>query len=212
MKKSKVSSKKRDFAFLLYPESVVSNWKEVLAQLQQPVFWILHDKDMIVDDNTGKMIPKKPHYHVQIMFDSPRSAKFVSEVAVKCGGNGHLEEIVSRKGYARYLTHMDSLDKHRYDEVEVHKLCGADYEKETKSRTELKSLKTIVVTDIFQFIDDNQIHIYADLLRYCANDKPEWLEILLTYAGHVVKDYIRSEAYDFKDKHPNRHYNRFYFD
>ena len=69
-----------------------------------------------------------------------------------------------------------------------------------------------IVTDIFQFVDENQIHIYADLLRYCANDKPEWLEVLLTYAGQVVKDYIRSEAYDFKDKNPNRHYNRFYFD
>lgn len=211
-KQKKETSRERDFAFLLYPESMNPKWKQILADLKIPVFWIFHDRDTVIDEETGETVPKKPHYHVMLMFANGRSANTARKISIRCGGNGHLEDLLSRNGYARYLIHIDDPEKYQYSSNDVVCLGGADYEKATKTRAELKSSKIQIITDIFQFIDDNQIHIYSDLLRYCAQNNPNWLDLLLTYSGHVVKDYIRSEAYDFKDKHPQCHFNRFYFD
>lgn len=206
-KTKKKSIKFRDYAFLLYPESCNSDWLQILTQLQQPLFWILHDCDKNPD---GSM--KKPHYHVMIMFENPRSINSIEKIAIMCGGNGHLEQVVSRRGYARYLCHLDNPEKFQYDpEKHIHSLCGADYCKETISSAEAKMNKIIMITEILQFIDSNQIHIYADLIRYCANLRPDWLEILMSFSGQLIKDYIRSEAYDYKDRNPSHYFHRFNF-
>ena len=187
-----VSQKRREFAFVLYQESASEDWEQILNQLHQRVFWILHDKDM-----SSNGTPKKPHYHVMILFDNPRSSNTVRDLCIKCGGNGHLEELMSRRGYARYLCHMDDPDKHQYDTTEVHNLCGANYMLEIMSKTELKSNRLAMITEIIQFCDDNVIFYYADLIRYCIIHKPEWLELLVSYNGHIIKDYIKSSAYKY---------------
>lgn len=188
MKKS--VSKRREFAFILYEESASEGWEQVLKQLHQRVFWILHDKDVGSDG-----MPKKPHYHVMVLFDNPRSLSTVQSLCSRCGGNGHLEEVVSRRGYARYLCHMDDPDKHQYDTTEVHSLCGANYMLEIMSKAELKNSKLAMITEIIQFCDDNMVFFYADLIRYCIAYRPDWLEMLISYNGHIVKDYIKSNAF-----------------
>lgn len=188
MKKS--VSKRREFAFILYEESVSEGWEQVLKQLHQRVFWILHDKDVGSDG-----MPKKPHYHVMVLFDNPRSLSTVQSLCSRCGGNGHLEEIVSRRGYARYLCHMDDPDKHQYDTTEVHSLCGANYMLEIMSKAELKNSKLAMITEIIRFCDDNMVFFYVDLIRYCIAYRPDWLEMLISYNGHIVKDYIKSNTY-----------------
>lgn len=196
----------RDCAFLLYPESCNPDWIQILTQLQQPLFWILHDRD---ENPDGTM--KKPHYHVMIMFENPRSVNSIINIATMCGGNKYLQQVISRRGYARYLCHLDNPEKFQYDpEKCIHSLCGADYSKETISTSEANANKLLAVIEMLKFIDDNQIHIYADLIRYCASLRPDWLEILMGFSGHLVKDYIRSEAYDYKDKNPSNYYHRFY--
>lgn len=188
MKKS--VSKKREFAFVLYEESASKDWEQILSQLHQRVFWILHDKDV-----SSNGTPKKPHYHIMILFDNPRSPNTIQSLCSKCGGNGHLEELVSRRGYARYLCHMDDPDKHQYDATEVHSLCGANYMLEIMSKAELKSNKLAMIAEIIQFCDDNVVFFYSDLIRYCIAHRSDWLEMLVSYNGHIIKDYIKSSAY-----------------
>lgn len=204
---AKTPAKFRDCAFLLYPDSCNPKWLEILTQLQQPFFWILHDSDVNADGSE-----KKPHYHIMIMFENPRSVNSITKIALMCGGNGHLEQIISRRGYARYLCHMDNPDKFQYPETCIHALCGADYSKETISLAEVKANKVAMIIDILQFIDIHQIHIYADLIRYCACSRTDWLEILMSFSGQLIKDYIRSEAYDYKDKSPTSCFHRFNFE
>ena len=203
------NNKSRNYAFLLYPESINPKWKEILISLQQPFFWILHDKDYETLEN-GTVINKKPHYHVQLMFDNPRSESSISKLCVKCGGNGHLEDLLSAKGYARYLLHMDNPEKYQYSREFVHACCGADYDLMTQTDNEKKTNKLIMITEIFQFIDDNQIHIYSDLLRYCAMTRPDWLALLISYSGQAVKDYVKSEAFAFRSQQNGADYNRFF--
>lgn len=211
IERCKFMSKSRYYAFLLYPESINPKWKEILTSLQQPIFWILHDKDFEKTED-GIVIPKKPHYHVLLMFDNPRSNVSISKLAVKCGSNGHLETVLSAKGYARYLIHMDNPEKYQYDEQKVCSICGADYKKMTQTNEEKNTSKLIMLTEILRFIDDNQIEIYSDLIRYCVKSRPDWLELLVTYTGQTVKDYIKSETFASKAARNGINYNRFYFD
>ena len=59
--------KKRNWAFVVYPESAPSDWIEQL-QLSGAQFAIspLHDKDL---NATGE--PKKAHWHVIVVYGSP---------------------------------------------------------------------------------------------------------------------------------------------
>lgn len=192
--------KSRDFAFILYPDSVDPNWERFLVSLQQPVFWILHDKDTVVDKSTGEIVIKKPHYHVQIVFSNPRSADSVSKLAIKCGGNGRLEDVISRKGYARYLMHLDDPEKHQYNRVELHELCGADYDKVIEDKSRSESDEVNLIKEVILFVNSNQIHIYADLVNYCVNERPKWLKLLISYKGRIVRDYIKSIAYACREE------------
>lgn len=208
MKNQISQSRRREYAFILYPESCSPDWLSFVTELQQPFFWILHDKDLNPDGSL-----KKPHYHVMIMFDNPRSENSLRKLSNRCGGNGHLSVLMSRRGYARYLCHLDNPEKYQYDpETDLHEACGADYKHETISRTELKNLKSKMIREMFKFIDDNQIHIYSDLLRYSAEFRLDWLDLLITYTGQTVKDYIKSEAYRFRTEHPGYKFNRFDFE
>lgn len=59
----------RNFATVVYPESAPENWQDILSRHCVPAFISpLHDKDI---NPTGE--PKKPHYHVVLMFEGKKS-------------------------------------------------------------------------------------------------------------------------------------------
>ena len=66
---------KRNWAFVVYPESAPSDWIEQL-QLSGAQFAIspLHDKDL---NATGE--PKKAHWHVIVVYGSPTTESNVKE-------------------------------------------------------------------------------------------------------------------------------------
>ena len=59
--------KKRNWAFVLYPESAPKDWKEQLSKTGlEGAISPLHDKDV---NPTGE--PKKAHYHIIICYPGP---------------------------------------------------------------------------------------------------------------------------------------------
>lgn len=71
------------------------------------VYVINHDKD-----------DTESHTHIYLEYTNPRK---VSTVANLLGVESNFIEIIrNKKGYLRYLTHMDDDDKHRYDENQVY--------------------------------------------------------------------------------------------
>ena len=101
--KEKNSRRTRNFATVVYPESSILNWREVLQEQFVPCFISpLHDQDV---NPTGEA--KKPHYHVLIMFDSVKTVEQARDIFLKIGGVG-CEIVNSLRGYARYLCHLDN--------------------------------------------------------------------------------------------------------
>lgn len=84
------------------------------------IYIINHDKDL--DDN-GDLIEAHTHFYIE--YDTPRK---VSTVANLLGVSDNFIEIVrNKKGYIRYLTHMDDLDKHQYNDDEVYTNSSISY-------------------------------------------------------------------------------------
>ena len=68
-----------------------------------------------LDEDGNKIVkPKKPHYHVMIMYDSVKTIEQAREVLSAIGGVG-VEIVNSVRGYARYLCHLDNPEKYQYD-------------------------------------------------------------------------------------------------
>ena len=183
--------KKRNFAFLLYPESCSSEWQQILRDLGQPVMWILHDKDTTVNES-GEVVPKKPHYHVMIMYNTPHSDNTARQISLMCGGNGHLETVVSKRGYVRYLTHKDDEFKHHYDDSEVVCYGGADYAKLSATDAEALTKSNDLLAELLTFIKSNHIIAYCVVVDYCITERRDWLELLRGRSGQLVSDYIKS--------------------
>ena len=181
------NSKRREYAFLLYPDSCVPDWLEIMKQLQQPFFVILHDKDM---EPNGAL--KKPHYHVMIMFGNPRVESTVKRINLMCGGNGHFEQILSRRGYARYLCHLDNPEKYQYTPEAVRAFYGADYSKEAMSVMQRRNLDDDMFYDIIEFCKDNHVIAYYQLMDYCMKHKREWIPLLRGRNGQAIVNYIKS--------------------
>lgn len=79
---------------------------------QAVVYVITHDKDT---NEQGEVVEAHTHFYIE--YDTPRK---VSTVANLLGVADNFIEIVrNKKGYIRYLTHMDETDKHQYSQDEV---------------------------------------------------------------------------------------------
>lgn len=153
-----MSVKKRNWAFLGYPESLPENWRELLQQTGlQCAISPLHDCDI---DPTG--VPKKPHYHVIVCYSGPTSFNVVKALTDSLHQPipQALEQV---RGYYRYLTHKDNPEKAQYNECDISSINGfniADFVDLTRS--ELLHIKQ----SIFSLIQKEDILEYSDLIDF----------------------------------------------
>lgn len=107
-----MSIKGRNWAFVVYPESLPSNWEEIITDTGLPMaFSPLHDKDK---NPTGEA--KKPHYHVICYYENPTTSRAVKEyVTDKLNGTIPIK-LESMTGMYRYHLHLDNPEKYQYDD------------------------------------------------------------------------------------------------
>ena len=76
------------------------------------VYIINHDKD---NNDLGELV--EPHTHIYLEYETPRKLSTIANL-LEVEAN-FIEIIRNKKGYLRYLTHKDDLDKFQYDNSEV---------------------------------------------------------------------------------------------
>lgn len=181
------SIKKRNWAFVLYPESAPENWKEMLQLTGlECVISPLHDKDT---NPTGE--PKKAHYHIILCYAGPTSYNVVKKLVD--GFNAPIPQYLeSVKGYYRYLTHKDNPEKFQYDEKEIQALNGfniLNYIELTKA--ECAEIKR----KIQELVREKNIVEYCDLLDYLAdNALYDELDVAMNNTL-LFNNYIKSRKY-----------------
>ena len=178
----------RNFATVVYPESAADDWLSILDSERIPALISpIHDRDV---NQTADKTPKKPHYHVIVMFSSVKTKTQAKAVFDKIGGVG-CEAVQSIRGYARYLCHLDNPEKAQYDQAGVISLNGADY----FSNIEIATDKYKAIKEMIQWCKSNDIIDYATLFEYAMEERSDWFRVLCDSSTLVVKEYLRSYAW-----------------
>jgi len=187
--------KKRNWAFVVYPESAPTNWVDVLQKTGlQCVISPLHNQDKNPDNTL-----KKAHYHVIVCYSGPTSFNVVKSLTDSLNAPipQHLEQV---KGYYRYLTHKDNPEKAQYLESDIKTINGfniLDFAELT--RNEVSQIKK----ELIVLINKNQIVEYCDLLDFLiANESMSQFEVA---SNHTIffNSYISSKRHSI-DKLNNR--------
>lgn len=191
MTEKKTDTRARNYATIVYPESAPSDWQDILSKQFIPAFISpLHDKDI---NPTGE--PKKPHYHVILMFEGKKSIEQVTQIFNLIGGVG-CEKVNSIRGYARYLCHLDNPEKAQYDEALVRSLGGADY----IGTIGLVIDKYKAIKEMADYCKKNDIYNFADLFEYCAEERFDWFRVLCDNGSYVVDKFLQARKWNKYDK------------
>lgn len=178
-------SRARNFATVVYPESAPENWQDILEIHAIPAFISpLHDKDL---NPTGE--PKKPHYHVVLMFDGKKSIEQVAEVFATIGGVG-CEVVKSLRGYARYLCHLDNPEKAQYNPTDV-RCIASDY----IGTIGLAIDKYIALGEMQDFCEQYDVVSFYALAKYARTHRQDWHRILCDCGSVFMREYLQSRKW-----------------
>ena len=184
--KSRGAGRTRNYACMVYPDSAPADWITSLASAKVPVFISpLHDKDV---NPNGE--PKKPHYHVLVMFDSVKTKKQAEELFKTFGGVG-CEVVKSQRAYARYLCHLDNPEKASYSLDDVLAYGGADYLATIGTAAD----KAKSIREMIQYIEENDITCFSDLAMYSSIERSDWFDTLINSGAYFIKEYIKSRTW-----------------
>ena len=187
--KSSVFKPGRNWACVVYPDSAPSNWREILYNHRCIGFISpFHEFDINPDGE-----PKKPHYHVQVMFEGNKSFDQMKELFESFGGVG-AERIDSLRGYTRYLCHLDNPEKYQYDLDDVVSFGGADL----YAIINTSSSKYNAIREMMFFVNENVITSYAELLEYASVHRYEWFRALCDNSTVVMTQYIKTKCWERK--------------
>lgn len=181
---TKKSIKKRNWAFVLYPESAPADWLERLKQsgLMGAVS-PLHDKDVNADGE-----PKKAHYHVILVYGNTTTYNNVKSLTDSL--NQPIPQALEQiRGYYRYLTHKDNPEKYQYSDSDIVTFGGfdiSDFVEMTKSEV------TKYIKEIHAFVRDNNITEYSDLCDMLIDAGLEELYEVAINHTLFVNSYISS--------------------
>ncbi len=187
--KSTNTTKKRNWAAVIYPESAPENWKEILKL--KGISWACspkHDKDI---DPTGE--PKKEHYHVIFSFGSPTTYNNVKSITDELNQPIPIP-LESVRGYYRYFVHKDNPDKYQYNESEIELYNGFDVCDVLNSFEVFQSLKQIQ-----SIVIENQIREYSVLMDLLLTT--DQMELWNVACSHTLflNSYITSKRNKYND-------------
>lgn len=166
MASNKSNVKKRNWAFVLYPESAPDDWVEQLRQTGlQCAISPLHDKDI---DPTGE--PKKAHHHIILCYSGPTSFNVVRQLTERL--NQPIPQALEQvRGYYRYLTHKDNPEKYQYSDDDIKTLNGfniSDFVELSKSevleikrklQNLIREINILEYSDFMDFLLDNEMSL-----------------------------------------------------
>lgn len=177
----------RNFATVLYLDSCVENWLDILNSLHIPIAVSpYHDRDYNADGEQ-----KKPHYHIQFIFDGNKSIEQVEEITKIIGSVG-VEVLSSKRGYLRYLCHLDNPEKAQYKTSDVITFGGLDYLEEITSTVD----RYLIISEMLEFIENNNVLSYRYILMYSKNNRPDWFRSLCDNSSYVIKEFLKSKEWE----------------
>jgi hypothetical protein len=154
--------KKRNWTFVLYPESAPSDWREriKISGLMSAIS-PLHDKDT---NPTGEA--KKAHYHILLVYSGPTTYNAVAKFTASLNATVP-QALESVRGMYRYFSHKDNPEKYQYDERDIVTVNGFNIADLVElSKSEVNELKA----KILKLVRDVGIVEYSTLIDFLVDN------------------------------------------
>lgn len=187
-KKTRGSDRTRNWSVIVYPESAPENWRDYLDDLH--LEWIespLHEFDVNPDGEV-----KKAHWHVLLLFGGVKSYEQVLDI-VKPLNCPIPQRCHNAKAQVRYMAHLDNPDKYQYRVSDIRPHGGVDLAELLRPSS---SERYTIVADMMQWVRDNRITEYADLVEFAMDEhRDDWFPALCDSCSIVMSTYIKSCRY-----------------
>lgn len=188
-KSKEKDTRTRNWTIVLYPESVPENWRDIIDAWH--IEWVespLHDKDINADGE-----PKKPHWHILLMFGGVKSYEQVMElieplncpIAKRCH---------NAKSLVRYMAHLDNPDKAQYNIKDVISHGGVDVADLLKPSS---SERYTYIKEMKIWCSENDITEFEDLFSYAADERfDDWFPLLCDNCCYVMTQFLKSKRHN----------------
>lgn len=187
--KSKGKPRTRNYSTIIYPESAPENWQQILADSHvMAIASPLHDQDV---NPSGEL--KKPHRHITVMYDAPKTIEQAKALFSTIGGVG-CEAVQSIRGQARYDCHLDNPEKAQYSIRDVIEFNGADYQ----ALISLPSDKYGIIREMVAFIEYNDVLSFSELAKWSSENNERWFRALTDNSAFFIKEYLSSRQYSIE--------------
>lgn len=182
-------TRKRNWAFVVYPESAPNNWLEILREMLVPGFISpLHDSDVNADGE-----PKKPHWHVILTFKGLKSYEQVLEITNKLNAPAP-QECKDVRSYARYLCHLDNPEKAQYQPSDVVCLGGADYLEKIKSAADTDT----ALNEMMDWCVEQGCYSFFALSNYARSNRSDWFRVITSQRTVFLVAWLKSMEWEAK--------------
>lgn len=190
IEKTRGHDRTRLWTFIVYPESAPSAWRDCLDDLH--LEWAespLHEFDVNI---TGEL--KKPHWHVVISFDGPKSYEQVSDIIspLNCPAP---QRCHSLKGAIRYFVHLDNPEKFQYPISGIVGHGGFDIAAALQPSS---SERYSVLRDMCDYIKRNHVCEFSEFVYYAmAEHFDDWYPLLADNSAYFISHVIASERHKY---------------
>lgn len=183
-------TRKRNWAFVVYPDSAPENWREILREMCVPGFISpLHDSDKNADGTA-----KKAHWHVILTFKGLKSFEQVREITDSL--NAPIPQPCKDiRAYARYLCHLDNPEKAQYLPADVENLGGTDFFETTKSAADTDT----ALSEMMDWCMENGCASFFRLANFARSERPDWFRVLSQSRTQFLVAWLKSMEWDFRE-------------
>lgn len=183
-------TRKRNWAFVVYPDSAPEGWREALRGLLVPGFISpLHDRDVTED---GEL--KKPHWHVMLTFKGLKSYEQVKEITDQVNATIPVA-VADVRAYARYICHLDEDEggaKARYDTSDVESMGGADYLEKVNCAADTDT----ALAEMMDWCIQEGCDSFFMLSNYARANRPDWFRVITSSRTVFLTAWLKSMEYE----------------
>lgn len=204
--------KARYFTFLLYPESIPTDWIQKLESLDVPIaISPIHDKDL---SNVEGQKYKKAHYHVIYVAKNPVTADSVRVKIKRLLGEKALAKvqivIQSMENMYLYLTHesKDAIakNKYKYKKSDITQLNNFDIDRYITLDAEDKD---DMLNEVCDLIDEHGLANIRELRRFIRVHGAEYGLPSMKIINSVLRSHTGLIRLYFDAVYQERKYGRF---
>jgi hypothetical protein len=187
-KTSEKETRTRTWTIVLYPESAPENWRDIIDDMH--IEWVespLHDSDL---NATGE--PKKPHWHILLMFGGVKAYDQVKELTDAL--NAPIpERCHNAKALVRYMAHLDNPDKAQYLIGDIISHGGVDLAEMLRPSS---SERYTIINEMITYIKTEHVTEFQDLMDYARSTEfDRWFPLLCDNSSYIVGQYIKSQRH-----------------